>query len=323
MNASFVLCRPLVLLTLCCLTFHSLAASDDAVCVKSDMLCREVGSWEVSIALGVGGRTNPLISGDDQPVFVVPQLSWYGKRFFLENLEFGFTLLDKPAHMLNLLVQPGFDQVYFDEFGIGNFTIDGNFSTTFSGADSYGYVRVDDSLIDGESIDPGFVPETPQDTDRPATNVRLNLDDLKDRDLAVLGGLEYSFYSGAWQTQLQLLRDVSGVHEGDEVRLSTAWQVVRGRNLYTLAAGLAWQSQELLDYYYGIDQGEIPNSDLSYEAQAGVSAFAKFSWQKKLNEKWSLLSTVHYRELDSSLESSPIVEETGVTTVFIGGSYHF
>lgn len=298
------------------------AETAESVCVKSDAHCREIGSWEVSIAIGLGGRTNPLISGDEQPIFFVPQVSWYGKRFFLENLEFGFTLVDQPAHMLNLLVQPGFEQVYFDEFGIGNFTIDGNFSAALSDSEgNYGYV---DGPLVTEGVDgPGFLPNEQPDTEGPRTTVRLNLDDLKERELAVLGGLEYNYYRGAWQTQLQILQDISGVHEGEEVRLSASWQTAWNRNLLTLAGGVAWQSEALVDYYYGLDEGEIPNSGLTYQAEAGVSAFAKISWEKKLNDKWSLLSTLHYRELDSSLNASPLVEETGVTTVFIGGSYHF
>lgn len=297
------------------------AQTEEPVCVKSDALCRQVGSWEVSIAVGFGGRTNPLISGDEQPIFFVPQVSWYGKRFFMENLEFGFTLVDKPAHMVNLLVQPGFEQVYFDEFGIGNFTIDGNFSAALSGSENYGYI--DGPLVTEGTDNPGLFPDDQPETERPVTNVRLNLDDLRERELAVLGGLEYNYYRGAWQIQLQVLHDVSSVHDGDEVRLSGSWQTVYNRNLFTLAAGLAWQSEELLDYYYGLDAGEIPNSDLTYEADDGVSAFAKVSWEKKLNDNWSLLSTLHFRKLDSSLTASPLVEETGVTTVFIGGRYHF
>ena len=276
-------------------------------CVKADANCREIGKWEASIAVGVGGRTNPLAGGDDQPIVVIPQISWYGKRFFLDNLDFGYTLVDKPQHMLNLLVQPGLEQIYFDKFGIGNFTVDGNPSSNAVLA----YSQVDGSLV-----------AAPADVLQAGTP-SIRLDDIADRKTAIMGGAEYSFYSGNWQTQLQLLSDVSSVHEGKEVRLSGSYQIPGEKNLVSFAAGVNWQSEELLDYYYGVHQNDLPGIDFVYKVDAGVSVFTKISWERKLSEKWSWLSTFHYRQLDSALKNSPLVEKNSVVTVFTGGNYHF
>ena len=90
-----------------------------------------------------------------------------------------------------------------------------------------------------------------------------------------------------------------------------------------LAGGFAWQSEELLDYYYGVDAGEIPDSTTVHQVDAGISLFAKFSWQKKLSDKWTWINSLHYRKLDSDLLLSPLVEDDEVVTIFIGGSYHF
>ena len=57
--------------------------------------CVAIGRWNFSVALGAGVRTNPLVNGKDIPLIVIPQVSYYGKRFFIDNLDLGFTLIEK------------------------------------------------------------------------------------------------------------------------------------------------------------------------------------------------------------------------------------
>ena len=69
--------------------------------------CVAVGDLEVSVSVGYGTRTNPVVGRDDIPLFVVPHVSYYGKRFFLESLEPGVTLYESDAHTFNLIASPG------------------------------------------------------------------------------------------------------------------------------------------------------------------------------------------------------------------------
>lgn len=286
-------------------------------CKSEDADCRKVGSWEFSLAIGIGGRSNPLAGGEDQPIILVPQFSWYGEKFFIENLEFGYTFVDRPEHMLSAIITPGFDHTFFEDFGLGNFTID-----SYIGSRSEGFSNA--FVANGQSVAVDGAPLNPDDQETLGNEgQRVDLDDLDDRKMAVFGGVEYNYFRGDWQTNIQALSDISGVHDGSEIRLSIARYIQQGENFYTLAAGLAWQSEALLDYYYGVDAGELSPSHPGYEVEAGLSSFVKISWQKKISEKWSLISAVHYRRLDSALVASPLVETSDIATVFIGGSYHF
>ncbi|HET9395082.1 MAG TPA: hypothetical protein VFO36_03420, partial [Nitrospiraceae bacterium] len=56
--------------------------------------CIAVGELDVSVSLGLGKRTNPISGNSDIPLVVVPHVSYYGKRFFLENFEVGYTLYE-------------------------------------------------------------------------------------------------------------------------------------------------------------------------------------------------------------------------------------
>lgn len=89
--------------------------------------CVAVGDWRVSVGLGLGMRSNPLHQGEDIPLLVLPEVSYYGERFFLDNLEMGFTLFEDRRHQFNLLVTPGYDQMYFNRWDPFNFTGSGGF----------------------------------------------------------------------------------------------------------------------------------------------------------------------------------------------------
>jgi outer membrane scaffolding protein for murein synthesis (MipA/OmpV family) len=94
---------------------------------KCEPDCVAVGDWRLSVGLGLGVRSNPLHQGDDIPLVVLPEISYYGERFFLKNLEMGFTLYEDRRHQLNALLTPGYDQMYFNRWDPFNFTDSGGF----------------------------------------------------------------------------------------------------------------------------------------------------------------------------------------------------
>lgn len=67
-------------------------------------------------------RSNPIKAEDDTPLLVLPEVSYYGKRFFLKNMEVGFTLWENPSHQLNILLTPSLDQRHFNRWDINNFS---------------------------------------------------------------------------------------------------------------------------------------------------------------------------------------------------------
>lgn len=79
----------------------------------------------------------------------------------------------------------------------------------------------------------------------------------------------------------------------------------------------------MLDYYFGAHEGEVDES-MEYEIrESGITPFVRLSWSRELNEHWRLLASVHHKRLADAIVDSPLVEESSVTTVFIGGVYHF
>src|SRR5260370_39879809 len=85
-------------------------ASSVSDCDADSRDCAVVGKWNVSLALGAGVRTNPLVHGQDLPLVVVPQIRYYGKRFYIDNLDVGFTAVDGEKNSLSLITSPVYDR---------------------------------------------------------------------------------------------------------------------------------------------------------------------------------------------------------------------
>lgn len=277
--------------------------STDQVCKQASADCREVGRWEFSVAIGAGARSNPLVEGDAQPLVLVPQFSWYGERLFVDNFELGFTLLDRPRHMFNLLLTPGFDKFFFDDgLGFGNFIIE------------------DGALVGGNGDSAGVPEADPKPAQKAAQADRKKIDE---RRLAAMAGLDYGLYLGQWLLSAQLLGDATGVHNGKELRLALGWQGQLGDNTLSASVGAVWQNRQLLDYYYGLDRHEVNNEELLFRGESDWSPMVKFQWRRQLSESWSFYSTLHYKRFGTHTADSPLLEDDYVVTGFIGGIYHF
>ena len=308
------------------------ALAADTHCEAYPDDCIAIGEWQFSLGVGLGGRSNPLVGGDTIPVVVLPQASYYGERFFLDTTTLGFSLLETERQSVALVSTLGLDHMYFNDVSLGNFVIEGAGGSYALSAAPQGQgannlsVAPEDSTNTPNTTDkdgPSEFFHKKSDTARDLEEF-VTLDDLSPRRLAVLGGLEYSAFYQRTGLSVQALSDLIDVHGGQELRLGLDQRLYRGRNEFTLAGGFVWQSDDLVDYYYGIDAGEVAQvPDLEYQADASVTPYVRFDWRRPLAERWTLQATLHQKWFDSAITDSPLVDHSGSTTVFLGGIYHF
>jgi len=194
------------------------ASFAQSACSAPSPDCVVVGEWDLSVSLGIGERSNPIAQGSDIPLVVIPQLSYYGKRFFIDNLELGYTLLERGTHTLNVIATPGYDRVFFVRQDLQNFFITGAGGTVNAPT-----------------------PELTRAVERP-------------RHTTYLVGPEWLFDVGRVTGQVSTLYEATGRHKGYEVRAAFATPLVQSTSSLVLSAGLTWKSSQLVDYYYGVDQ---------------------------------------------------------------------
>jgi outer membrane protein len=183
-----------------------------ASCRSVSADCVAVGHWNFSLSLGAGVRTNPLVQGNSIPLIVIPQFSYYGKRFFIDNLDVGFTLFEQPAYSLNLIASPGYDRVFF-------------------------------YLHDPQNIF-GSLSGTGTNTDPPPEARSINF--------TYLAGPELIVNYRALDLQLDLLHEITGQNDGTEVRAALGLPLRQSTNTITANVGFTWKSAAIVNYYYGV-----------------------------------------------------------------------
>ena len=292
-------------LLLCALACAPLARAA-APCDPAQQECVELGRWQFALGIGAGLRTNPLVDGEDIPLVLLPMVSYTGERFFVHNLDLGMFVWENEQHQINLLLTPGYDQVYFNRWDPLNFVVDGKGLATSGG----GKEELPDSDGSGTSGSNEFVGD------------RVVWDELPERHMAGLAGLEYS-WGGRWgEVQLHWLKDVTAIHHGEERRLALARHWQAGQHHLGLSLGWLWQDAALLNYYFGIAPGQSTQL-AAYTPGAAISRQLRFDWNYRLNANWELRALCSYRQLPGAISNSPLVDKDYVVTAFVGGVYHF
>ena len=71
--------------------------------------------WRLGIALGYGERTNPLVQSDDIRIGIDIDIAWFGKRWFFDNGDVGFTVTDRGPVTFNIVARLNSDRVFFSK----------------------------------------------------------------------------------------------------------------------------------------------------------------------------------------------------------------
>ena len=177
--------------------------------------CAAVGHWNLDVSLGAGLRTDPVVYEAAIPLVVIPHVSYYGKRVFLEDLDFGVTVTEGKAGTLSLIASPGYDRVFFYRSDLQNIFVAGAGPVT------------------------GSTPPPP--VPFPA----------RPRRWTYLAGPEWTFEAHGITGQLDFLHEITGHDHGNEVRAALDVPLVRSRNSLSATVGLTWQSAAIVNYYYG------------------------------------------------------------------------
>jgi outer membrane protein len=255
------------------------AAVAQSPCKAPSADCVAVGDLEVSLSLGYGTRTNPVAGRDDIPLFVIPQVSYYGKRFFLESLEPGVTLYESDAHTFNLIASPGFDRVFFNSDDLQNV------------------------IVPLAAVAPSF-------GEAEAENVAFP---VGPRHTTYLAGPEWMFRYRDFIGQVTALYEVTGRHQGYEVRGAVSAPLIQSKQSLVVNTGVTWKSAATVDYYYGVP-------DL-YRPDSALSPFIKLNYSLPLSDRWTFTAFVHYEYLDDAIADSPIVTGREVVTAFAGFNF--
>lgn len=262
--------------------------------IADEQAVDDPSGWQVAIGIGAGVRTNPVMDNNDIPLILVPQINYQGENFFIQNLDFGYTLYENRTQQINAFVTPSYDQVFFNSWDANNFVADTQ-SSMVSKTDIATVEKVDHNIDKRK---------------------------LHERRMAALAGFEYSLAYQGLDFQLQALHEITGYYSGEEVRLALTKDIVAGKHDVKLTLGANWQSAKTLDYFYGVNAQEAPEQ-YAYSPSSGVTTLLRFDWNYQIDEHWSLRLLTSYKHLSEPILNSPLTTNNNVITAFAGGVYHF
>jgi MipA family protein len=272
--------------------------------------------WQFSVALGAGVRTNPVLDNNNIPLFIIPSISYQGERFFIQNVDFGYTLYQTEQQQINLILTPSYDQVFFNRWDINNFVINSNSASVGSNTDGPTKVPGGENLL--INVDPVVVDGPGADKNNRAQYFA----GLHQRRMAGLAGIEYSIALNNIDVQMQALQEFTQYYKGQELRLALSKHISAGKHRLKFTLGANWQSNDTLMYFYGIDADPTLQND-SLKVSSGVSGLVRMDWNYRINTHWSLQWLASYRRLSDSVIRSPLINDNNVITAFAGGVYHF
>jgi outer membrane protein len=245
--------------------------------------------WRLGVALGYGQRTNPLIQSEDIPLVVDLDIAWFGERWFFDNGDLGFSLVDKPVFTLNTIARVNTDRAFF--------------SKTNTKYINFQY------LAGGELA--------------PSANDQVVAFKPPKRDYAIELGFE-TLFDGEWgAAAVHGFRDVSGTHDGFEVGANYSYRFTRGRFSLAPSVGVAYKSRKLNDYYWGVHADEASALITEYHADDGFGWEAGLRASHYLTKDLRLAMSVNYERLQDSVARSPLVRDDHVLGWYAGLAWTF
>ena len=116
----------------------------------------------------------------------------------------------------------------------------------------------------------------------------------------------------------QVLADALDRSGGYEAALSWNGLFRAGGFTFIPGASVKWQSDDMIDYYYGVRAGEALPGRPAYRGEAAVIPDVSLLVQRKLGPRWTLFARASHPWLPSEVTDSPIVGDDNPTSLFIG-----
>jgi outer membrane protein len=150
------------------------------------------------------------------------------------------------------------------------------------------------------------------------------LEDLDDRDPDLHLGLRYSSYFDDSLIRLDVSQDISDRDNGFTIGASydKEWQLKNW--IVTGTVTITYISEDVTDYYYGVDNDEATNQFPVYRGDASLISAVAIDAEYPLAENWTFNANLAYFMLGDEIKDSPItIDEDSISIVSSSLRYHF
>ena len=128
----------------------------------------------------------------------------------------------------------------------------------------------------------------------------------------------------AWPVHINFkaYTEVMGRHDGWSSQLSFSLPYENTRGYIVPSVRLIRQSEDYVNYYYGVSASEERPARPAYQPGEAVNTAINVRFGYALSEKWLLSGHAGIEYLDSQITNSPIVEEESIWSASLGLAYN-
>ncbi|MFN7784388.1 MAG: MipA/OmpV family protein [Lysobacterales bacterium] len=163
---------------------------------------------------------------------------------------------------------------------------------------------------------------------------RARLDGFEAKDSPVFAGMaerERSLELGASASRalgpgrIEFAAFTDALDRSGGQELDLMWRGDFGRGPFRVQpeAGLRWQSEDLVDYYFGVRADEATTLRPAYRAGSALVPRVAVNALAPLGGQWSLFARLSYDDLPAEITDSPLVDRGSERRAFIGLVYGF
>lgn len=148
------------------------------------------------------------------------------------------------------------------------------------------------------------------------------LDGMDDRDGTVDGGFHIRWMPSNFGLKFTMIADLADEYDGYEVRGEGIYQAQAGNWSNRISAGVIYESEDLVDYYYGVKASEARPGRPEYSGDSTVNfrLQAVTSYTPE-GSRWSYFLGGSYHLLGDEIDDSPITDDDGQFMVLAGFGY--
>jgi outer membrane scaffolding protein for murein synthesis (MipA/OmpV family) len=176
-------------------------------------------------------------------------------------------------------------------------------------------------IINNDSLELSLIGRYRFQSLKPESNVFYQ--GINERKQSFDAGLQVRLTKNWGQLNLNWVTDTLNRHKGQEAQISYRYNFEAGPWTFSPFIGWSWQDANLTNYYFGVSADEA-RPDLP-EFTPGESQWVRVglntSWQ--ITDRIMLFGNVGFGGTDTEVLESPLVEESGLSAAFIGGTYVF
>jgi outer membrane protein len=151
------------------------------------------------------------------------------------------------------------------------------------------------------------------------------LSGMDDRDPYVGAGGQVTWQPSKWGFTLKGTTDITSESDGSQFTGKVHWTNKSGPFVVKLAGGAAWQSEDYVDYYFGVKSSEaVPGVRPRYSPSDEINYnLAGLIFYQKPESKWLIATGLKYTFYGDDVDDSPITSDDQELAVFFGVGYSF